>query len=69
MAAAIIVRPAVAQDTIKIGYIDPFSFASGGDEFLKVFAYIVAKVNADGGALGKKFRSTTPVIPTIAFCI
>ncbi len=47
-----------AQDTIKIGYVDPFSgpFASGGDEFLKVFAYILQKVNADGGALGKKFE-------------
>jgi branched-chain amino acid transport system substrate-binding protein len=58
LAATIIARPAVAQDAIKIGYIDPFSgpFASGGDEFLKVFAYIVAKVNADGGALGKKFE-------------
>jgi branched-chain amino acid transport system substrate-binding protein len=58
IAATIIARPAVAQDTIKIGYIDPFSgpFASGGDEFLKVFAYIVTKVNADGGALGKKFE-------------
>jgi branched-chain amino acid transport system substrate-binding protein len=58
IAAAIVARPTVAQDTIKIGYIDPFSgpFASGGDEFLKVFAYIVAKVNADGGALGKKFE-------------
>src|ERR1700709_396955 len=51
-------RPVAAQDTIKIGYVDPFSgpFASGGDEFLKVFAYILTKVNADGGALGKKFE-------------
>src|SRR6202789_3718035 len=51
-------RPAAAQDTIKIGYVDPFSgpFASGGDEFLKVFAYILQKVNGDGGALGKKFE-------------
>jgi branched-chain amino acid transport system substrate-binding protein len=58
IAAVIVARPAAAQDTIKIGYVDPFSgpFASGGDEFLKVFAYIVAKVNADGGALGKKFE-------------
>ena len=50
--------PARAQDTIKIGYVDPFSgpFASGGDEFLKVFAYILKKVNADGGALGKTFE-------------
>jgi branched-chain amino acid transport system substrate-binding protein len=52
------VRPAVAADTIKIGYVDPFSgpFASGGDEFLKVFAYILERVNAKGGALGKKFE-------------
>src|ERR1700677_4232825 len=51
-------RPAAAQDTIKIGYVDPFSgpFASGGDEFLKVFAYILQKVNGDGGALGKKLE-------------
>src|SRR3954447_26451153 len=51
-------RPGFAEDTIKIAYIDPFSgpFASGGDEFLKVFAYILAKVNGDGGALGKKFE-------------
>src|SRR5271167_5225857 len=56
--ACIAARPAAAQDTIKIGYVDPFSgpFASGGDEFLKVFAYILQKVNADGGALGKKFE-------------
>jgi branched-chain amino acid transport system substrate-binding protein len=51
-------RSAVAEDTIKIGYVDPFSgpFASGGDEFLKVFAYILQKVNSEGGALGKKFE-------------
>jgi len=52
-------RPAAAaEDTIKVAYIDPFSgpFASGGDEFLKVFGYILQKVNADGGALGKKFE-------------
>ncbi|MBS0643540.1 MAG: branched-chain amino acid ABC transporter substrate-binding protein [Proteobacteria bacterium] len=57
-AAAFTLRPAVAADPIKIAYIDPFSgpFASGGDEFLKVFAYIIQKVNADGGALGRKFE-------------
>jgi branched-chain amino acid transport system substrate-binding protein len=50
--------PARAQDTIKVAYVDPLSgpFASGGDEFLKVFGYILAKVNANGGALGKKFE-------------
>jgi branched-chain amino acid transport system substrate-binding protein len=52
------VRPGAAQDTIKVAYVDPLSgpFASGGDEFLKVFGYILQKVNADGGALGKKFE-------------
>jgi branched-chain amino acid transport system substrate-binding protein len=52
------VRPAKAADTIKVGYVDPFSgpFASGGDEFLKVFAFILDKVNAKGGALGRKFE-------------
>jgi branched-chain amino acid transport system substrate-binding protein len=51
-------RPVAAQETIKVGYVDPFSgaFASGGDEFLKVFAYILGRVNARGGALGKKFE-------------
>ena len=58
LSSAMALRPAVAEDTIKIGYVDPFSgpFASGGDEFLKVFGYILQKVNADGGALGKKFE-------------
>jgi branched-chain amino acid transport system substrate-binding protein len=58
IALAVAGRPAVAQQTIRIGYVDPFSgpFASGGDEFLKVFAYILAKVNGEGGALGKKFE-------------
>jgi branched-chain amino acid transport system substrate-binding protein len=52
------IRPALAEDTIKVGYVDPFSgpFASGGDEFLKVFAFIIDKQNAKGGALGKKFE-------------
>ena len=51
-------RPVVAEDTIKIAYVDPFSgpFASGGDEFLKVFAFILDRVNAAGGALGRKFE-------------
>jgi branched-chain amino acid transport system substrate-binding protein len=51
-------RPAVAADTIKVAYIDPLSgpFASGGDEFLKIFNYILERVNAAGGALGRKFE-------------
>jgi branched-chain amino acid transport system substrate-binding protein len=51
-------RPALAEDTIKIAYTDPFSgpFASGGDEFLKAFQFIIARKNAAGGALGRKFE-------------
>jgi branched-chain amino acid transport system substrate-binding protein len=58
LSIAITARSASAEDTIKVGYVDPFSgpFASGGDEFLKVFAFILEKANAKGGALGKKFE-------------
>ncbi len=51
-------RPAFAADTIKIAYIDPFSgpFASGGDEFLKIFKVLFDRENAKGGALGRKFE-------------
>lgn len=54
-----VARPvAAADDTIKIAYVDPFSgpFASGGDEFLKVFKVLFDRQNAMGGALGKKFE-------------
>src|SRR3954464_1763086 len=56
--AALSARPAAAADTIKIAYVDPFSgpFASGGDEFLKIFKVLFDRVNARGGALGKKFE-------------
>lgn len=51
-------KPSVAADTIKIAYVDPLSgpFAHAGDQFLKVFSYIFDKINADGGALGRKFE-------------
>src|SRR6201986_3780153 len=51
-------RPMAAEDTIKLGYIQAFSgpFASIGDVALKTFGYILEKVNAQGGALGKKFE-------------
>ncbi len=54
--------PARAADaTIKIGYIDPFSgpFAATGNNFLKVFTYILEKINAEGGPLGKKYELVT----------
>ena len=51
-------RPAAAEETIKLAYTDPFSgpFASAGDEFLKVFQFVIARKNAQGGALGRKFE-------------
>jgi branched-chain amino acid transport system substrate-binding protein len=56
--AGIVAQPAAAQDTIKVAYIDPLSgpFASSGDQFLKVFNYIIADINARGGAMGRKFE-------------
>ena len=43
MMLALAGRPALAEDTIKIGYVDPLSgpFAVAGNEFLKVFGYIL----------------------------
>jgi branched-chain amino acid transport system substrate-binding protein len=51
-------QASVAQETIKIAYVDPFSgpFASGGDEFLKIFKVLFERINARGGALGRKFE-------------
>ena len=47
---------AAAQDTIKIGYIDPLSGggASIGEHGLKHFQYLADEINAKGGLLGKK---------------
>ena len=51
-------RPASAEETIKLAYTDPLSgpFASAGDEFLKVFQFVIARKNAQGGALSRKFE-------------
>ena len=56
--AAALAVPAVgmaADDTIKIGYIDPLSgpFANVGDAGLKHFKYLAERINAEGGILGK----------------
>jgi branched-chain amino acid transport system substrate-binding protein len=47
---------AMAQDTVKIGYIDPLSGggASVGEVGFKTFQYLADEVNAKGGILGKK---------------
>ena len=47
---------AMAQDTLKIGYIDPLSGggASVGEVGLKTFQFLADEVNAKGGIQGKK---------------
>ena len=50
-----------ADDTIKIGYMDPLSgaFAAGGDAGVKTFQFIIDYINAKGGPLGKKYELVT----------
>jgi branched-chain amino acid transport system substrate-binding protein len=47
---------AMAQDTLKIGYIDPLSGggASVGEVGLKIFQFLADEVNTKGGIQGKK---------------
>ncbi|MBN9585484.1 MAG: branched-chain amino acid ABC transporter substrate-binding protein [Afipia sp. 62-7] len=47
---------AMAQDTVKIGYIDPLSGggASVGEVGLKTYQFLADELNAKGGILGKK---------------
>lgn len=54
-------RPALAADTIKIAFVAPFSgaFAPQGDAWLKMLKYALDGVNAQGGALGRKFELVT----------
>src|SRR6202795_812898 len=61
MMAATVVLPmlgtaAMAQETLKIGYIDPLSGggASVGEVGLKTFQFLADEVNAKGGIQGKK---------------
>ena len=50
------VATAMAQDTLKIGWIDPLSGggASVGERDLKTFQFLADELNAKGGVLGKK---------------
>ena len=50
--------PAFADDTVKIGYIDPLSGggASIGEVGLKTFKYLADELNAAGGLNGKKIE-------------
>lgn len=56
--SSILGHATLAQETIKLGYIDPLSgaFAQQGDASLQHFAYLIDRVNAEGGALGRKFE-------------
>src|ERR1044072_5246512 len=61
MAAALtlpMVGTAMAQETVKIAYVDPLSGggASIGEVGLKTFQFLADELNAKGGALGKKFE-------------
>src|ERR1700759_4158164 len=56
MALPFLVGTANAQESIKIGYIDPLSGggASVGEGGLKTFQYLADEINAKGGILGHK---------------
>ena len=56
LAFSLVAVPALADDTIKIGYIDPLSGggASIGEVGLKTFQYLADELNAAGGLNGKK---------------
>src|SRR6201991_3336667 len=51
-------QAASAEDTLKIGYIDPLSGggASVGEGGLKTFQYLADEINAKGGILGRKIE-------------
>ncbi len=52
------VAPVVAQETIKIAFIDPLSGggASTGEAGLKIYQFITERLNAQGELLGKRFE-------------
>jgi Periplasmic binding protein len=57
-AAVIAGMPAMAEDTVKLAYVDPLSGggASIGEVGLKVFNYLAEATNAQGGILGRKLE-------------
>ncbi|MBI9074336.1 MAG: branched-chain amino acid ABC transporter substrate-binding protein [Desulfatibacillum sp.] len=59
LAILFLAAPAMAEDVIKIAFIDPLTgpFANVGDMGLKHFVFSADKINAAGGVLGgKKFE-------------
>ena len=57
-ATVVAALPAVAQDSVKIAYVDPLSGggASIGEVGLKTFQYLADVTNAQGGILGHKLE-------------
>ena len=57
-AAVIAAMPAIAEDTVKLAYVDPLSGggASIGEVGLKTFNYLADATNAHGGILGRKLE-------------
>lgn len=58
MLGTMVAPPAMAEDTIKIGYVDPLSGsgASTGQIGLDQLNYIAEQINAKGGVLGAKVQ-------------
>ena len=58
LAMSFVAFPALADDTVKIGYIDPLSGggASIGEIGFKTFQYLADELNAAGGLNGKKIE-------------
>ncbi len=56
LSASLFIVPALAEDTIRIGDIDPLSGPAGlnGELGLKTFQYLADELNAAGGLNGKK---------------
>src|SRR6478609_8407900 len=54
----LIQAPTLAQDTVRIAYIDPLSGggASIGEVGVKTFQFMADEINAKGGVLGKKLE-------------
>ena len=55
-AAMLVAAPALADDMLRIGYVDPLSGsgASVGALGLRTFEYLADRLNAEGGVLGMK---------------
>jgi branched-chain amino acid transport system substrate-binding protein len=57
-AAMMVALPALANDTLRIGYVDPLSGSGGsvGVLGLRTFEYLADHLNAEGGVLGMKVK-------------